>query len=329
MTALPLFEALADPLHGEVSLFTNWTDTPAVDFVKFIRIDSVTGTETAVRTHTSTDTTGEYIELSGGAIIVYDTEVPMDTSVRYRVEGLGSATTVTSTDLFVSSTGNIWLKDPIRPALDVRCYLRQRIGNTTCVPGSSTIFIAMDAENRANHSSLIEINDAVYPVPVSKPKGSIASVLTVATRTFLDRDNMVDLTAPGTPLLIQAPAQYGIGDRYFSLTSDMSVARINPDHRYQWRTCTLPHTQTDRPAGMSYGIAGTRWMDGCDVYTTFSSLTSAGIAWGDVMTGTIGANGSGPISQWQTYQAVKDNFTDYTAVYAAGANTYQDILMGT
>jgi hypothetical protein len=85
---MPVIAAYPDPIRAYVRVETNWADTPAVDFVKILRVDSVTGVCTPLRPYICFD--GDYLALSCGHAIFWDTEVPLDRQVFYVAQGLGA-----------------------------------------------------------------------------------------------------------------------------------------------------------------------------------------------------------------------------------------------
>lgn len=323
----PFAQAIADPLHGYMYLHTDWTADPTEAFVRIVRIDVGTRAETVVRVHTFSDTTGEYIELSDGAIVVYDTEVPLDRPVFYRVEGPITGLEAETEEVWLPSTGELWLKDPIHPACNIRLHLKQQASSASCEPGSAKFFIGLDPETHPTKGTLVGINNAKFPVPATRVRGSLSSSLNIVTRTIVDQEDVVDLMAPGTALLLQAPDKYGITDRYMFM-ADPTYARVLPDHRIPWRNITLPHTEVAQPSGLNYGVAGARWMDTCTTCSTFGELTFDDVSWHDVMLGLASLPASGIASNWLTYGDVFDRYADYTAVYSSGTRSYLELLEG-
>jgi hypothetical protein len=286
-----------------------------------IRVEA-DGTESVVRVHTSTDTSGEYIELSGGDAILYDVEAPLDVSLFYRTEGLGSASTATSGEVILGSSNDSWLKDPLRPASDQRVT----VGSTDpeCVPQRGIYFARMEAQTYASQSNRFVVNNRVRPVVAIRVRQAVATILVLVTRLFKDRDAVLALTATGDVLLAQIPPQYGIPDYFFDV-GDVSVTRLSTDHRKQWREIQLPHIEVERPAGLMYGTLGTRWVDLCLTYATFADATAAGITWAQVMLGLAGNTPIAPF--YRTYDEVKAEFATYNAVNTGG-RTYEDLLEG-
>lgn len=322
----PFINAIPDPIRGQVYLETNWTDTPSVTHIRILRIRSDTGEFEVVRTNTSVDSSGTYMELSGGVAILYDNEAPFNVAIHYRVDGLGSSLTATTSPDLVLAESGLWLKDPLRPFRNIPVGLRGSI-DPRCIAGRGTYFSAMDMETHDGRGSLNTVLGARLPIPVSQPRGGINSTLTLVTRTFLDRDALIDMLRPGSPLLLQAPAEYGIADRYLHVPSGVGISRLTDDHRRQWRVANLPHTQVARIAGLSYGAAGTRWADLCPSAMTFADATSAGIRWERILQGGAAEPGLGVGTGWRTYNDVNAEFPTYVSI-GFGGRTYNQLLQG-
>lgn len=87
---MPSLTATFQPLYGRVMLQVSFADQPTVTNARIYRV-LADGTETLVRSHTAVDVTGLYIKLSGGLAVVYDTEVPLDVPIYYRMEPLAGS----------------------------------------------------------------------------------------------------------------------------------------------------------------------------------------------------------------------------------------------
>lgn len=88
--ATPSITALPQPIQGNVLIQVNWSATPAATYARVLRVEA-DGTKTAVRTNTSTDSTGEYMELSAGMGIWYDTEAPFDVALTYCTDAIDAS----------------------------------------------------------------------------------------------------------------------------------------------------------------------------------------------------------------------------------------------
>jgi hypothetical protein len=320
---MPSITATPEPSRGYVLLQVNFSDLGTVTNVKVERVET-DGTTTTVRTHTSADTSGDYIELSGGQAILYDTETPLDVAVYYIATGLTSGTATTPTTVVLASGGNLFLKSPLHPWADQRIVL-QIPQEPECVPASAIFFGSMDAESRQARSSVFVVNNRRSPILASRVRGSIVSTLLLYTRTFVDRDALITLNAPGDALFLQAPAQYGIPDQYMAV-GDYTVTRLLPDHRKQARQNTMTYTEVDRPAGLADGVLGVRWIDLCDKYATFGDATVAGLTWSLVLFG-YGSVSPGPATAFRLYSDIPVDFATYGDI-PTGSRTYQELMEG-
>jgi hypothetical protein len=312
---MPAIDVVPDSVHGHVYILVDWADEVLVTHAKIIRVDVTTGEETVVRVNGSS-TDGECILLATGVAIVYDTEMPLDTPVYYRTEACDgtSASTANSIEVVIASSNGLWLRDPLRPYNDRRIILKSN--GSECVPGQSLYFRGLAEESFEDRGNLPIVINKRNPVPASRIRGGMSSSLGLVARTFTDRNNVKDTMAPGTPLMLQGPARYGVDDLYLAVGT-VVITRLSNDMRRQWRSIELPFIEVDRPAGLSYGVIGTRWDDMCDVYATFGDATAAGIDWQSVMQGAAGAPGEGTSTTLATWTSVVAHYTDWTAVVAA------------
>lgn len=83
---MPLITAFPDTNRAYMRVEVNWADTPAVQYAKVLRVNEVTGECTPLRPYVCFD--GDYLKLSCGHGIFWDTELPLDTPVHYVTEGV-------------------------------------------------------------------------------------------------------------------------------------------------------------------------------------------------------------------------------------------------
>lgn len=197
-----------------------------------------------------------------------------------------AAATATSSPVLVSSNGACWLKDPLRPANNVRVDL-WIVPDPTCTPSEGVFFVSLDPEQMPANAAMFNVANSPYPVVVSRVRSSDTSKLTLASRTFADRDRLRALLSPGSPLLWQVPGEYGSPDRYLGVGT-VDITRVHPDHRFPIRIFGLPFGTVLAPVGPAQGVAGARWQDACDVYASWSAVNSAGVTWTQVLDGAIG-----------------------------------------
>lgn len=216
-----------------------------------------------------------------------------------------------SEQVVVPSNGCFRLGDPVRPCHDQVVCLE---GGDGCVPGEGIYFGAMGTEGYAGNSGQLLPVNARRPIVVSRSRRDTQSVLTVVTATFGDRDDMLLLNEPGSPLLWRGPAEYGIPDRYMSVL-DVDVDRGLSDHREEPRVITMPHWAVDAPVGPATGVCGTRVADLCDVYPTWDAMVAAGLTWADLLRGAAGAPGDVRVDP-VTWDEVNAAYADWTALNA-------------
>jgi hypothetical protein len=194
-----------------------------------------------------------------------------------------------SGDLMVSSSGFHMLRDPQRPCNDIRvnqCFTP----DPDCVPGRGIMFARLDPEGYGSNSQDMQAFNSPRPASATRPRQDAQATLTLGTRTFADRDALLDLLSPGSLLLWQSPPEYGIPDRYINV-QDVTVSRYRQDHRYQPRTVALPFLTEDRPEGPAQGLCGTRVMDMCDRYSSWNAMKTAGLSYLDLLEGAASASG--------------------------------------
>jgi hypothetical protein len=180
----------------------------------------------------------------------------------------------------VPSLSACWLKDPLRPGSNIRVDFSFD-PNPACTPTEGVFWQSLDVESRASNAAVFNINNQANPTTVSKVRSSVTSTLTVVSRTFADRDRLNSLLAPGSPLLLQVPDEYGVPDTYLSVGAS-SVGRVLPDHRFPIRVFSLPFSAVSSPGGPMQGTVGARWADICD---TWAAVNAAGYTWVQLLDG--------------------------------------------
>jgi hypothetical protein len=199
---------------------------------------------------------------------------------------ISAAGSATSAGVLLQSLGACRFKDPLRPGNNVRVDFTFD-PNPLCVPAEGIFWQSLDPEQQAANAASFNINNQPNPVVVSKERSSPTSTLTLVSRTFPDRDRLIALLAPGSPLLFQAPDEFGLPDRYLSVSAD-TISRVLPDHRIPLRVFSLPHAVVSAPGGPMQGTIGARWADACTRYATWALVTAAGLTWTQVLDGLAG-----------------------------------------
>jgi hypothetical protein len=325
---MPDIIATPVPAAGYVLITINWSATPAVTFARVVRI-AADGTETVVRPNTSADSSGDYMELSAGIAVLYDTEAPFDVSLTYRTDALsGSAATATSSETILQAGGTLWLRDPIYPANDRKIVLGFNAPLPECIPGEGIFFRGMDDEGFASQTVNTTVNDSPFPIPLVYVRGPHTSALNLICRTFGDRDLVLETLSNGTVLLLDSPPKYGYDTRYISV-GDVAVVRASRNQARQWTLMALPYVVVERPSGLSFGVLGTRWIDLCvengGLYNTYADATAAGVTWQTLLYG--GGTNTGFDPGYRTWAMVLTDFASWTAVNSGG-RTWEDLLEG-
>lgn len=306
--------ASVDALHGVVWIEIDYSSDPAVTSARIIRVVTATGEEENVRIHSWLSDEGiDCITLVGNSATTYDTEAPLDIPVHYRLEDCAEvAASVDSVEVVVPSSSRFWLKDPLRPYNNVP--ITQKGDNNLCVPVSGVYFRSMSEETFPGAGAIQRAVNRRNAVAVVRVRHGYSSVLNLATRQFVDRDAVREILSTGDVLFLQGPAAYGIPEVYIHVPGSPAWQRLSNDHKKQWRIVSIPFDEVDRPAGLGYGVLGTRWADMCDVYGSFADMEAAGISWRDVMAGLAGNPNDSIITGWRTYSMVDAEFASYFAV---------------
>ena len=249
------------------------------------------------------------------------TPLLMDFSEFYarRLDPGSTVRTVTSGPYTLSSGGDFYLRDPVRPCNDRRIGLCFDPADPACLGGPGIFFAAMSTESYSPNATSFLPTNARRPIPLARERRDADSQLTLVTRTFADRDDVLALNQPGSPLLFTAPPAYGIPDRYMNVGVE-SVGTGLPDLTFEPRMITLPFGTVDRPVGPSLGVCGSRFMDLCDDYATWDLAAASGLAYSTLVTGDPAELG------WRTWATVNATWASWAAVLAAEP-TWAEVLV--
>lgn len=308
-------------LQGTSLSFTAWpTTVPEPGFFTAFASDGDLPSSTPMGPGTISTTSG-----------AFSSPLPADFMYEQFAYFTSGATPATVSSAVVSvDTTALFLKNPLHPCLDVRLLTCGSANVFGCEDPDArqTVFSQMSEETFAPNSVNLYPVNRRRAIPVVRERRDVEATLTLVTRTFADRDALRASLQPGSPLLFQAPPEYGIADRYMSVGT-VSESRGLPDHRFQPRVVQLPHVAVDRPDGPTDGVCGTRFADLCGFYDSWDAMTIVGITWLDILEGDAapGAPGTPPIYELRTWGDVNDEFASWGAVNTGG-RTWGDVLEG-
>lgn len=183
----------------------------------------------------------------------------------------------------IGNNSLLWLTDPLRPGLDRSLNLCPT-GVSGCTGPTGIFLQSMPSMNRASDQEVHQVANRVRPSVTSRLRKAPTSSMRVVSRTLTDRDDMIALTAAGTPLMLRAPAVYGYPDRYLAV-GDTTEELVTTDHRVPVRIWTLPWAEVDAPAGGGEGVPEARYGDLCTNYASWTALVAAGHTWEAIMQG--------------------------------------------
>lgn len=239
------------------------------------------------------------------------------------------ATTATACETVTVESDSVWLKNPLHPCLDVQVGLCSPMLED-CDAGDRVSYVGMDADEYEANTVLMTPVNRRYSIPVNRIRRAPANTVRVLAHTCEARDAVLALNEPGDPVLFQAPEDYCIPDRYMSVAT-LTDSRISVDQREDFRLISLPHVAVERPVGPADGVCGARFMDLCDIYTSWAALNIAGLTYTDLLLGDASPNGPGqpePPEGARTWGDVLAEFTDWADVLDGGSRDWQELRDG-
>lgn len=190
-----------------------------------------------------------------------------------------------ATPVSVSSAPGGWWKDPLHPATMIR--LTDALTFASCYT-QGFVLVGISRPTRPADSGILEVPGQALGVANASTRKSGRRTIAVATGAFADADAVRDLHAPGTPLLLQLPARYGIEEHY-ALCSDLNSSDLGGDQTRQQQIHSTTMTHSANPPGPAEGVLGTRYQDLLSKGgpLTYTAATSAGFTWLDALKGNI------------------------------------------
>lgn len=221
----------------------------------------------------------------------------------------------------IPQDGRFWLRNPTHPCDDRPVPLCQSTSPLLpdCDGDGGILFLGAGPSLYQSNSFALRPVNRTRNISVTRPRSDAASSLRLQSLTFDDRDDLLALAAPGTPLLWDGPPEYGVSRRYMDVLQVSETPEL-PDLRVSLRTFTLPYTVVDRPPGPTLGICGARVADICELYPTIDDAIAAGLTYDDFLTGRASPELANPDAR--TWAEVDTEFASFSAVNTDGRTFY-------
>lgn len=210
--------------------------------------------------------------ITSDLVVIEDHEAPLNTLVRYTIEQSppGSLASTNRTSAYVRVTladvNEAWLKDPGNPQRNLKVLVQtapdwQR-------PIEQATFVVRGRRNK---------------VVLSGRRNGLEGDLAVWTRSDEERRSLHLLLDSGNTLLWQAVPGMGVDDMYVAV-AQITEGRVGGLAQEQWRTWTLPLTETDMPiTTVVNGAAGRTWQDELTEFDTWQDVRTTYTTWEDVL----------------------------------------------
>jgi hypothetical protein len=247
------------PATTRVSVSLTWNSAPIPATATVERVDA-TGYVTAVRG-------AERATLVVGAWVGDDFEAPLDVAFYYRATSADRpGEQLTSATYSIASGGSTWLKHPGKPFLN-----------------SKVTVGAAPSLTRPVAQGVFDVLGRSAPVAVTMRRNSARGELSLVTATDNERYVLLSLIDDGSPLYLQTPAGFGIGNVYVAV-GEVAENRIGGLGAVTDRLWSLPFTVIDRPIGPLIAT-GNSWNDLLGAYPTWSQALDTEGTWTGVLEG--------------------------------------------
>jgi hypothetical protein len=254
------FDGNTDGFHwnGTADNSTSTIDSATTATIE--RVNLSTGSVLGVRN-------AEPAPLIVGQWLGQDYEAPLDVDFYYRATSPDvPGVELLSRTYSIPALDRSMLKHPGRPALNASV----RIG-------------AAPNMTRPVTQGVFEVLGRTTPVAVSMRRSAARGELQVVTLDEDERDALLLLLDDGTPLLLQTPSGYGVGNIYVAVgeLSEERVTGLGAEWARRW---TLPFVVVDRPVGEALAVGNT-WADVLASYTSWDAMRTAEGTWAGVLEG--------------------------------------------
>jgi hypothetical protein len=213
----------------------------------------------------------DHVTVTSANYGVIDTEMPLDTEFFYELRWTDAAGTFIQR---VPDSGAGFLLSAIHD----ETFILRDLFSASQTPLTEWILGVVPSEDINVRGGIFPIIGRPDPVVVVDVKESTSSVLNVITLTRNATNDMRNLLNTADPLLVQIPAEYGIGD-----TSDEGVLYLQPtkttvrrpltDARRPERVFEISYTQVSPPpASVVFGVTGTSYRTVQNTYVNYRAL---------------------------------------------------------
>jgi hypothetical protein len=231
--------------------------------------------------------------------VFWDNEAPFDVDVFYTLRSSDSDTdTITSNTVNLASGGDIWLRDPYNPSLN----LIIEIDDTPfdyCVDDPKIMFADLLGRVYSSASGIFDIIDTQRPETIAQTRKRYASTLVLTSKEPEDGEAIEAIVAGGYPLLLSLPVVYQFGLPYgtdWITIFDIDQQPVGVDRRVPARVWSLPFrlalpaadVDTGNTGGNGIGAGGATYDDlmASAIGLTYTSLDAAGFTYTQIAAGT-------------------------------------------
>lgn len=244
-------------------------------------------------THTLLSTSAFAVSATGGAWLAYSNgaTAPANTAfARIRVQATGTpagSNILFADELVISTPVNVslvsavtqvqgngygWLRDPLRPANNVRLDMSRR--SLGPYRGQGVAWLGHGDMVDAANSSAFNINNSAYPAYVVRSREASTGQFKLFGRSAADITALSTLFTAGGALLLQLPGDYQESDRYL-MPANVTRSYVFNDQRKGGRLLSIPFASVLAPVGVPSGTLGERWTDLCNRQATWGALFAA------------------------------------------------------
>lgn len=234
-----------------------------------------------------------------GTATLWDSEAPFDVNIFYTLASSQSTTvTVTSNTVNLASSGDVWLRDPVNPSLNLLIDIDSTPFDY-CVATQRIMFADLTGKEYASASGIFELIDAERPQTISQRRKRYGASLILHSKEAADVEDIEAILASGRPLLLSLPTVYQFGLPYgtdWITISDVTATPSGVDRRTAMRTWVLPFRLSLPSADVNTGGTGGNGIGGGDATydmlrtsvlgTTYNTLTAAATTYDAIAAGT-------------------------------------------